>query len=105
MTYEYVIIFYKVIKLCPVEYVANNVITTLYTKRETPGIATSELENYKGKWLFVYDRDIDKLKSQNIKWQKSYETQYFRITRLSLKFLNPKTREDTLKKAYLLQIN
>ncbi len=76
-----------------------------YTKRETPGIATSELENYKGKWLFVYDRDIDKLKSQNIEWQKSYETQYFRITRLSLKFLNPKTREETLKKAYLLQIN
>ncbi len=76
-----------------------------YTKRETPAIATSELENYKGKWLFVYDRDIDKLKSQNIEWQKSYETQYFRITMLSLKFLNPKTREETLKKAYLLQIN
>ncbi len=76
-----------------------------YTQRETPGIPTSELENYKGKWLFVYDKDIDKLKSQNIEWQKSYEIPYFRITRLSLSFLNPKTREGTLKKAYLLQIN
>ncbi|MEN8125621.1 MAG: glycosyltransferase family 39 protein [Bacteroidota bacterium] len=76
-----------------------------YTQRETPGIATSELENYKGKWLFVYDRDIEKLKSQNIEWKKSYEVPYYRITMLTLKFLNPKTREETLKKAYLLQIN
>ena len=76
-----------------------------YTQRETPGIATSELQNYKGKWLFVYERDIEKLKSQNIEWKNSYEVPYYRITMLSLSFLNPKTREGTLKNAYLLQID
>ncbi len=76
-----------------------------YTERETPEIALSELENMKGKWLFVYDRDLDKLKSQNIKLGKSIEVEHFKITRLSLTFLNPKTRNDILDKAYLFQIN
>lgn len=76
-----------------------------YTARETPEIAISDLKDIQGKWLFIYDKDMDKLKSQNITWSKSYEVDHFRITRLSLPFLNPKTRNSVLGKAYLLQIN
>jgi hypothetical protein len=76
-----------------------------YTARETPEVAVSDINNIKGKWLFVYDKDMDKLKSQNITWSKSYEVDHFKVTRLSLSFLNPKTRNSILGKAYLLQID
>lgn len=75
-----------------------------YTVRETPEIAVSDIQNIKGKWLFAYDKDMDQLQSQNIKWDKSMEVDHFKVTRLSLSFLNPKTRAKTLHKAYLLHI-
>ena len=76
-----------------------------YTARETPEIAVSNINNIKGKWLFVYDKDMNKLKSKNITWDKSIEVDQFKVTRLSMSFLNPKTRNSVLGKAYLLQIN
>lgn len=76
-----------------------------YTARHTPGLDLSEVHENKGKWLFVYDRDIDKLKSENITWDRSYVVPHYRITRLKISFLNPETRDNELTKAYLLHLN
>ncbi len=76
-----------------------------YTQRATPGMELSKVNNNKGKWLFVYDKDIDQLKEQNVSWSESYEVPHYRITVLTLPFLNPKTRNEQLSKAYLLHLN
>lgn len=76
-----------------------------YTKRITPNLNIEEVVNMKkGTWLFLYGEQMPLLKQNNIEWSKKYEINHHRITRLSLKFLNPNTRENILKKAYLLQI-
>jgi len=76
-----------------------------YTQRHTPGLDLSEVAENKGKWLFVYDKDVDKLKSENVTWDRSYVVPHYRITRLKLSFLNPETRDNELTKAYLLHLN
>ncbi len=78
---------------------------SFYTKRQTPEISLSEIKNHHGKWVFVYDKNIEKLKENDIQWDESFETPHYRITMLSLPFLNPNTRESQLKKAYLLKIH
>ena len=76
-----------------------------YTQRHTPELELSELNKNKGKWLFVYDQDIDTLKSNNVTWDMSYVVPHYRITMLKLPFLNPETRNEALTKAYLLHLN
>lgn len=76
-----------------------------YTKRNTPRLTIDDTVNNKGKWLFVYEADLEKLKSQNVQWERKLEVPRYRITMLTLPFLNPKTRNDKLSKAYLLQLN
>lgn len=76
-----------------------------YTQRHTPGLDLDELKESKGKWLFVYDKDIDRLKAENITWDKSYVVPHYRITMLKLPFLIPETRNNELTKGYLLHIN
>ena len=76
-----------------------------YTQRHTPALDISEVEENKGKWLFVYDMDLDILKSKGITWDLSYVVPHYRITMLKLPFLNPETRNDVLSKAYLLHLN
>ena len=78
---------------------------SFYTKRQTPEISLSEIKDHHGKWVFVYDKDIETLKENDIQWDESFETPHYRITMLSLPFLNPNTRESQLKKAYLLKIH
>ena len=76
-----------------------------YTKRHTPTLDLSEVNESKGNWLFVYDKDMDKLKSENVTWDNSYVVPHYRITMLKLPFLNPATRNKELSKAYLLHLN
>ncbi len=76
-----------------------------YTKRHTPALDLSQVDENKGKWLFVYDKDMDKLKSENVTWDDNYVVPHYRITMLKLPFLNPTTRNKELSKAYLLHLN
>lgn len=76
-----------------------------YTKRDTPSLSVEDFSNNKGKWLFVYEKDMERLISQNVHWETIYEVPRYRITMLTLPFLNPKTRNSQLSKAYLLQLN
>ena len=77
-----------------------------YTKRITPNIPISEISRTikSGQWLFLYGNELESLKAMNMNWSKEYEIYHHRITRLSLEFLNPNTRDVILEKAYLLQI-
>lgn len=78
-----------------------------YTRRITP-ILDLGAENLKKPekeiWVFLYENQLSSLKSRNITWQKKYDIDHYRITRLSASFLNPKTRESVLEKAYLIQL-
>ncbi len=77
-----------------------------YTKRITPTIDINEVSEKipNDSWLFIYEDHMEVLQQNNIKWSNRYEINHHRITRLSLDFLNPNTRDSILQKAFLLQI-
>ncbi|MGY3792222.1 ArnT family glycosyltransferase [uncultured Aquimarina sp.] len=77
-----------------------------YTKRITPTVHISEVSSTvkSGQWLFLYGNKLESLKAMNISWSREYEIYHHRITRLSLEFLNPNTRDAILEKAYLIQV-
>lgn len=55
-------------------------------------------------WLYVSDEEIEALKDVGFDWDKQFSVIDFRITRLQAKFLNPATREKTLRNKYLVHI-
>ena len=77
-----------------------------YTKRLTPVVTNKTIKNLAhGKWIFVYSDQMSILEEEgSLKYSKKYEINHHRITRLSLRFLNPNTRDGILDKAYLLQV-
>ncbi len=77
-----------------------------YTHRLIPKISLDSVSDDKmeGKWLFVYEEQLEEINEKNIQWSKKYEINHFKITRLNLKFLNPNSRNVILEKAFLLQI-
>lgn len=77
-----------------------------YTQRITPGISLKRIKNtlHHHDWLFVYQHQLNELKEQQLVWDKKYEINHHRITRLTKKFLNPNTRHTVLEKAFLLRI-
>ena len=77
-----------------------------YTERLTPHVSTEEVLRWnEKKWLFLYDHQVQKLRQAGVTWSDEYEVEYFWITRLTLPFLNPNTRVDTLDRAYLINID
>lgn len=70
-----------------------------YTKRNTPRVEENALEN--GDFLLVGKEVLPNLKKHYKVVKKEKD---FRITRLSLKFLNPKTRPEKLSEMYLVKI-
>ncbi|MGY6650439.1 ArnT family glycosyltransferase [Wenyingzhuangia sp. IMCC45574] len=55
-----------------------------------------------GQWIYVNEQAYQELKEQGVEFTKEYPLDYYRITMLKPKFLNPKTREQKLGKRYLL---
>ncbi|MEN4759203.1 glycosyltransferase family 39 protein [Chryseobacterium sp. C39-AII1] len=70
-----------------------------YTKRNTPRTDVDKLK--KGDYFVIYK---DALQSVSRKYKIILQENDYRITRLSLKFLNPKTRPEQFDKIYLIQI-
>lgn len=70
-----------------------------YTQRNTPRVDVRYLKS--GSYLVVYKEDFLKLTR---KYQIVDQENHYRITRLSLKFLNPKTRSEQFDKIYLIKI-
>lgn len=76
-----------------------------YTNRNTPQITLDELRLInKPVWVFV-DKEVlfDEIQD-NFKINKYHKTNHFRVTKLSMKFLNPKTRDSKVGKAYLINV-
>jgi len=70
-----------------------------YTKRNTPRVEQNTLK--KGDYLVIYD---EQLKDFGKKYKVVDQENHYRITRLSLKFFNPKTRSEQYEKMSLIQI-
>lgn len=70
-----------------------------YTQRNTPRMDVDKLK--KGDYFVIYK---DALQSVSRKYKIVLQENDYRITRLSLKFLNPKTRQEQFDKIYLIQI-
>jgi 4-amino-4-deoxy-L-arabinose transferase-like glycosyltransferase len=63
----------------------------------------SENLNYPGVWYVSAD-ELDELKSKSVSLQVLKEVPIFRITLLSLKFIDKKTRNTQLSKLYLIRV-
>lgn len=70
-----------------------------YTKQNTPRVEENQLKQ--GDMLLIHD---DQLKELNRNYKILHAEDTFRITRLSLKFLNPEKRKEQLSKIYLVEI-
>ncbi len=53
---------------------------------------------------FISEEELTQLKGKGIKYSIIKEFEEFHVTMLSLKFLNPATRKETLKKRYLISL-
>lgn len=54
-------------------------------------------------WVMMYDIDPNSLKSNKFDIAKSYRADHYRITRLTWDFINPLSRPETLKDAWLVK--
>ena len=77
-----------------------------YTKRNTPSLTLNHIENLEHEIWLITDKiqSFKELQENNIAIREEYVVDYFRVTKLNLKFLNPKSRSSKLSKAYLLRI-
>ncbi|WP_440122526.1 ArnT family glycosyltransferase [Tenacibaculum sp. Ill] len=76
-----------------------------YTERNTPHITKEELKNInKDVWIVIRNIPLKKVEEDGFIIKEKHRVDHFRVTRLSLKFLNPKTRDSKLSDAYLLKI-
>ena len=49
--------------------------------------------------------NLIKLKASDLKWDRQFTVDQFRITRLQPKFLNPATRDEVLNKMHLIHLS
>ncbi|CAL2077113.1 ArnT family glycosyltransferase [Tenacibaculum dicentrarchi] len=76
-----------------------------YTQRNTPHLTKQTLKKMdKEVWLLIRNVSLETIKEDGFVISEKYEVNHFRVTRLNLKFLNPKTRASKLRKIYLLKI-
>jgi 4-amino-4-deoxy-L-arabinose transferase-like glycosyltransferase len=62
----------------------------------------NEIRDLHDVWVYATEQEIKELTKAGIYWDKEYEADQFRITRLQGKFLNPITRPSVINKVYLL---
>ena len=55
-------------------------------------------------WVYISEEDLEKIKDLNLKIVVKKSFDYYPITRLKLKFLIARSRQDLLKKNYLIKI-
>ena len=75
----------------------------------TPRIGLDEVERryLSGEtfWLSVTDEGRADLEQRNIQFFTEIERSFFRVTMLTLPFLNPRTRSSVLRKGYIVKLN
>lgn len=63
-----------------------------------------EIRSLADVWLYVSESELSELTKSGIGWDREFEVNQFRITRLQGKFLNPITRPTILNKMYLIHL-
>lgn len=63
-----------------------------------------EMRSRKSSWLYVTDKEFQELRSAGMDWDMHFTVNHFRITRLQLKFLNPRTRPQLLEPYHLVRL-
>ncbi|MFI2742549.1 ArnT family glycosyltransferase [Zhouia sp. PK063] len=78
------------------------------TKRYTPIVSLDEVKAKvnagEAVWLYLDKKHLEDLKSEGLSYDKALETPSYRISKLSLKFIMPSTREKQLGYKYLVHI-
>ncbi len=62
----------------------------------------NEILNLTDVWIYATEEELNELSKAGIYWDKEFDSDQFRITRLQGKFLNPTTRPSIVNKVYLL---
>jgi len=76
-----------------------------YAKRITPGVDSISIKKVKpGSWVFSNETGFASIKENNVKYKLVKVFPSFRVTGLEAPFLYGKTRNKTLKKEYLIEI-
>ena len=77
-----------------------------YSERNTPSITLEQIKDLETDiWLYTYEQQtLEDLKAHNIVVKNQYTVDHFRVTKLNMRFLNPKSRASKLRKVYLLHI-
>ena len=75
-----------------------------YNRQPVHKIAVEDLDDTNELWVYASDEELQTLKDYGFDWNKQHTVIDFRITRLQAKFLNPATRQKTLKNKHLVHI-
>ncbi|MCG8183392.1 ArnT family glycosyltransferase [Tenacibaculum piscium] len=76
-----------------------------YTQRNTPHVTKQELKALdKEVWLVIRNVSLETIQKDGFIIDEKHQVDHFRVTKLNLKFLNPKTRNSKLSNVYLLKI-
>lgn len=74
-------------------------VTQIYSPEELQTV----LEQ-KNSWLFTNQQGLDEIKKTRNVFRELYEIDHKSLTRTGIKFFNPKTRQNTFKKMYLIRL-
>jgi len=75
-----------------------------YNQKPLNSITVEDLLDADALWVYASDEELQTLKDYGFDWNKQYTVIDFRITRLQAKFLNPATRQKTLRNKHLVHI-
>lgn len=76
-----------------------------YNKKPVDIVSSLDLIDKSDIWVYASDKDLEQLLSEGYHWHEQITIDQFRITRLQVKFLNPHTRQKTLNKMHLVQLD
>ena len=75
-----------------------------YNQRPVQQISMNGILNKKNIWVYASELQLRDLNNLGYDWDRQFQVDQFRITRLQAKFLDPATRKSTLDKMYLIHI-
>src|SRR5690606_35503450 len=63
-----------------------------------------EIKKKKDIWVYVTNKELEQLQRSDFDWDHQYTVDQFPITRLQEKLLNPKTRNQIVRRRHLIHI-
>lgn len=75
-----------------------------YNRAPVKLISVNKILNKKNIWLYTNEAEMQDLRSLGYDWDRLFQVDQFRITRLQARFLDPSTRKGVLNKMYLIHV-